>query len=282
MIEVQNLSFSYPKTNVKVLENLSFTIKKGEIYGLLGPSGSGKSTTQKILMGLLPNFSGEAKVFGQSIKNINRDFYEKIGVSFELPTLYLRLSALENLKLFAALYKSETKDLMEVLDLVGLKDAANMRVGNFSKGMKMRLNLCRSLINNPQLLFFDEPTTGQDPKRARLTRKLILRLKNEGKTIFLTTHNMAEADEICDRVGFLTNGNIPVSGKPEELKRQYGKSVLDVRTNDKTYSFPMENIGRNEKFLSLLDRGGIIAMHTQEASLDDVFIKVTDRAKGAK
>ncbi len=282
MIEVQNLSFSYPKTNVKVLDNLSFTIKRGEIYGLLGPSGSGKSTTQKILMGLLPNFSGEAKIFGQSIRNINRDFYEKIGVSFELPTLYLRLSALENLKLFAALYESETKDLMEILDLVGLKDAANMRVANFSKGMKMRLNLCRSLVNNPQLLFFDEPTTGQDPKRARLTRKLILRLKNEGKTIFLTTHNMAEADEICDRVGFLTNGNIPVSGKPEELKRQYGKSILDVRTNNKTYSFPMENIGRNEKFLSLLDRGGIIAMHTQEASLDDVFIKVTDRAKGAK
>ncbi len=284
MIEVENLSFAYPKSNILVLDNLSFSINKGEIYGLLGPSGSGKSTTQKILMGLLPKFSGTAKIFNQSIRHINRFFYEKIGVSFELPTLYLRLTALENLKLFAALYESKTKDPMEILDLVGLKDSANQRVGNFSKGMKMRLNLCRSLLNDPDLLFFDEPTTGQDPKQARLTRELILRLKNEGKTIFLTTHNMAEADEICDRVGFLTNGYIPVSGIPSELKKQYGKNILqvEIRIKNKTkkQTFPMENIGKNAQFLKILNSNNIISMHTLEASLDDVFIKVTDEAKG--
>ncbi len=286
MIKVENLSFAYPKTNATVLRDLSFSIGNGEIYGLLGPSGSGKSTTQKILMGLLPQFSGQAKIFGQSIKAIDRSFYEKIGVSFELPTLYLRLTALENLKLFAALYQSETKDPMEILALVDLKDAANQRVGNFSKGMKMRLNLCRAFLNDPDLLFLDEPTTGQDPTRARHTRQLILRLKDEGKTIFLTTHNMAEADEICDRVGFLTNGHIPVSGVPDDLKRQYGQRILEVTTAEaksrKKHSFPMENIGKNAKFLKLLDSGEVISMHTMEASLDDVFIKVTEAEDKAK
>lgn len=284
MIKVTDLSFYYPKSNVQVLEGLNFSIKSGEIYGLLGPSGSGKSTTQKILMGLLPKFSGEAQVFEKSIRNISRSFYEKIGVSFELPTLYLRLTALENLKLFASLYESSTKDPMEILDMVGLKENANMRVANFSKGMKMRLNLCRSLLNDADLLFLDEPTTGQDPKRARMTRELILRLKSEGKTIFLTTHNMAEADEICDRIGFLSNGYIPVEGKPSELKRQYGKQVLEVQTSTnaaiKKHSFAMENIGKNIEFLKLLANGKIISMHTLEANLDDIFIKVTKAKKG--
>jgi len=286
MIKVENLSFTYPKTSAPVLKDLSFSIGNGEIYGLLGPSGSGKSTTQKILMGLLEKFSGQAKIFGQSIKNIDRSFYEKIGVSFELPTLYLRLTALENLKLFAALYQTPTKDPMETLALVDLTEAANQRVSNFSKGMKMRLNLCRAFLNDPDLLFLDEPTTGQDPTRARHTRQLILRLKDEGKTIFLTTHNMAEADEICDRVGFLTNGHIPVSGIPDDLKRQYGQRILEVTTGSaksrKKYSFSMENIGKNAKFLKLLDSGKVTAMHTMEASLDDVFIKVTAAEAKAK
>ncbi len=280
MIEVENLDFTYPGAGAPVLKNLGFSIGDGEVYGLLGPSGSGKSTTQKILLGLLPQFSGEAKIFGRSIKTTRRSFYEKIGVSFELPTLYLRLTALENLKLFAALYQNASRDPMEILGLVDLKDAANQRVGNFSKGMKMRLNLCRSFLNDPELLFLDEPTTGQDPTRARATRQLILKLRDEGKTIFLTTHNMAEADEICDRVGFLTNGYIPVSGVPDDLKHQYGQRVLEVRTGTnnrgKKYSFPMENIAKNSRFLKLLDSGKITSMHTMEASLDDVFIKVCE------
>ncbi len=285
MIEVKNLEFTYPGAGAPVLKNLGFCVGDGEVYGLLGPSGSGKSTTQNILLGLLVKFSGEANIFGQSIKTTRRSFYEKIGVSFELPALYLRLTALENLKLFAALYQSKTRDPMEILDLVDLTDAANQRVGNFSKGMKMRLNLCRSFLNNPELLFLDEPTTGQDPTRARATRQLILDLKGQGKTIFLTTHNMAEADEICDRVGFLTNGYIPVSGVPDELKHQYGRRVVEVRTGTsntgKKYSFVMDNIGKNRQFLQLLDSGKVTSMHTMEASLDDVFIKVT-RAEAKK
>ncbi len=273
MIRIKDLSFTYPGAAAPVLSGLNFHIEQGEIYGLLGPSGSGKSTTQKILMGLLRGFSGTALAFDQPIQSFDRGFYERIGVSFELPTLYLRLTARENLALFGALYDKPTRDPMEILSLVDLSEAADQPVENFSKGMKMRLNLCRSLIHDPELLFFDEPTTGQDPARARITHQLILKLKSEGKTIFLTTHNMAEADEICDRVGFLTNGNIPVSGRPEDLKRQYWRPELEVtaRTEagiEKT-RFPMENLAQNKEFLETLGQNNILSLHTREASLDD-------------
>ena len=143
----------------------------------------------------------------------------------------------------------------------------------------MRLNLARALLNDPDLLFLDEPTTGQDPARARTTRDLIRRLSDAGKTVFLTTHNMAEAQEICDRVGFLAGGTIPVTGTPEELMRRYGQRVLEVSyaaaDGVAREAFPMDGIGANAAFLKRLAEGNVVAMHTLEASLDDVFIKAT-------
>ncbi len=279
MINVENLTFTYPGMAQPVLDKLSFSIGQGEIYGLLGPSGSGKSTTQKILMGLLRGFSGSARVLGQPVRDITRKFYERIGVSFELPTLYLRLTARENLALFAALYDRPTRSPLELLELVGLQEAADQRVETFSKGMKMRLNLCRSLLHDPELLFFDEPTAGQDPARARMTHRLILELKRQGKTIFLTTHNMSEADEICDRVGFLFDGSIPVSAPPADLKRRYGQPELELTYRDGESTgkirYPMENLARNARFQADLENRDILSLHTLEASLDDVFIRVT-------
>ena len=279
MIKASNLSFSYPGAAAPVLDGLSFEIGAGEVYGLLGPSGAGKSTTQRILMGLLGGFSGEASLFGQPVRALGRALYERIGVSFELPTVYLRLTALENLRLFSALYEKKTRDPLEVLAEVDLADAANQRAEQFSKGMKMRLNLARALLHDPEMLFLDEPTTGQDPARARVTRDLIRRLKAEGKTIFLTTHNMAEAEEICDRVGFLAGGAIPVTGTPDELKRRFGQRVLEAAIEGPAgldrLSFPMDGIGGNAEFLGLLTAGRVVSLHTLEASLDEVFIKAT-------
>lgn len=279
MIEVENLSFTYPGAEDPTLKGLNFRIADGEVYGLLGPSGAGKSTTQRILMGLLPKFAGTATIFGQPVGAMGRAFYERIGVSFELPTLYLRLTARENLKLFASLYDGPTRDPVDVLGVVDLQDAADQRVETFSKGMKMRLNLCRALLHDPELLFLDEPTTGQDPARARMTRAMILKLKAEGRTVFLTTHNMAEADEICDRVGFLAHGHIPVTGTPEALKREYGERALELTTRDgeklERTTFPIDGIGNNAGFLKLIATREVVSMHTQEASLDDVFIKAT-------
>lgn len=277
-ITTKQLAYSYPNTSTSILNQLSFTIHRGEVFGLLGPSGSGKSTTQRILMGLLPGFTGHATVFGQSVNQFDRSFYERIGVCFELPTLYLRLTALENLTLFASLYSGKTIKPMDALAMVGLEQDANKRIDAFSKGMKMRLNLCRALLNDPELLFLDEPTTGQDPARARITRELILALKDQGKTIFLTTHNMSEADEVCDRIGFLVNGRAEIVDSPAVLKQRYGQPLLEVTTQTNgqqtTQQFPMNHIGDNAEFQTLLKTGNIIAMHSQEASLDDVFIKI--------
>lgn len=279
MIRVEGLSYTYPGAAAPTLRNLDFSIGRGEVYGLLGPSGAGKSTTQRILMGLLTGFSGMATVFGSPVGTLGRGFYERIGVSFELPALYLRLSAVENLRLFAGLYDRPTRDPLAVLAEVDLAEEADRRVEHFSKGMKMRLNLARALLHDPELLFLDEPTTGQDPARARATRDLIRKLKAEGRTIFLTTHNMAEAEEVCDRVGFLANGHIPVTGTPRELKRAFGERLLqaNVRTDTglETCSFPMEGIGVNDEFLALLKSDRIVSLHTQEASLDAVFIQAT-------
>jgi fluoroquinolone transport system ATP-binding protein len=279
MIDVEDLRFTYPGAAAPTLGGLSFSIAKGEVYGLLGPSGAGKSTTQRILMGLLRGYSGSIRVFGEPIERLGRELYERIGVCFELPTVYLRLTALENLRLFAALYSRPTRDPMEVLEMVDLVGAANQRAEQFSKGMKMRLNLARALLTDPDLLFLDEPTTGQDPARARRTREVIAGLRDAGKTIFLTTHNMAEAEEVCDRVAFLAHGQIPVTGTPEALKREYGRQVVDVGLTDgrgiSHSTFPMEGLGHNPEFLGLLTGDRLVSIHTMEASLDDVFIAAT-------
>jgi fluoroquinolone transport system ATP-binding protein len=282
MIEVEDLTFAYPHAQGPILAGLSFSVAQGEVYGLLGPSGAGKSTTQRILMGLLQGFRGKATIFGQPVEGLGRALYERIGVSFELPALYLRLTALENLKLFAALYDKPVRDPRAALAEVDLADAAGQRVEQFSKGMKMRLNLARALLHDPDLLFLDEPTTGQDPARSRLTRDLIRTLKGRGKTIFLCTHNMAEAEEICDRVGFLAQGHIPVTGTPEELKRAYGERLLEATVSGtgglEKRRFPMDGIGSNPEFLALLTGDRVVSMHTLEASLDDVFIRATGAA----
>jgi fluoroquinolone transport system ATP-binding protein len=279
MITVESLSYTYPAAAAPVLRGLSFDIREGEVYGLLGPSGAGKSTTQRILMGLARGFSGEVRIRGVPVESMGRELYERIGVSFELPALYLRLTARENLALFAALYERPSRAPLDVLRLVDLDDAADQRVETFSKGMKMRLNLARALQHEPELLFLDEPTTGQDPTRARTTRDLIRRLREEGKTIFLTTHNMAEAQEVCDRVGFLVEGRIPVTGTPAALQREFGEAVVEVVVampeGALTRRFPITALGRNDEFLALLRDHQVISMHTLEASLDDVFIRAT-------
>ncbi len=279
MITLDDVSFTYPGSAEPTLSGLSLDLIKGEVFGLLGPSGSGKSTTQRLAMGLLRGFSGKATVFGDAVGKVSRDFYNRIGVSFELPTLYMRLTALENLNLYASLYSGTTLKPMDLLARVGLEGDANKRVSAFSKGMKMRLNLCRALINDPDLLFLDEPTTGQDPARARKTRDLIRELNSAGKTIFLTTHNMAEADEICHRVGFLVEGRADVIDTPAVLKKRHGENILQVVTRSQkgerqVQRFPMTGLGENDAFLSMVKAGGVETMHSLEASLDDVFIKV--------
>lgn len=282
MIKVENLNFTYPGNQSPTINDVCFEIARGEIFGLLGPSGAGKSTTQKILFGLLKDYTGKVSVMDKEIQDWDSGLYEKIGISFELPNHYLNLTAEENLEYFGSLYAGDKLDILEVLEWVGLKDAAAMRVSNFSKGMKVRLNVARSLLHKPEILFLDEPTSGLDPVNARIMKDLILNLREKGATVFVTTHNMMVADELCDRVAFITDGSIRAVDSPEKLKKQYGKRTVVVGYTQgdqaKEDEFPIEGLGKNADFLNLLNAAGSIeTIHSQETTLEDIFIKITGK-----
>jgi len=281
MIIVENLTFTYKGKETPTLKGISFQIRKGEIFGFLGPSGAGKSTTQKVLNGILKNYSGKVNVEGTDLYSAGNSFYEDIGVSFELPNLYQKLTAIENLRLFSSFFNKDTEDPEKLLGMVGLGDDMNTRVEAFSKGMKVRLNFIRALLNNPKVLFLDEPTSGLDPVNARIMKDIILDQKSRGTTIFLTTHNMADADELCDNLAFIVDGQLPVLDSPHNLKLAYGRKVLRVeyRNNGATEwkEFSLKNIGQNQEFQSLLKEKELETIHTQEASLSEIFIKVTGK-----
>ena len=244
VIRVQGLTFKYPTATEPAIRGMDFTVGGGEIFGFLGPSGAGKSTTQKVLIGLLRGHGGEVSVWGKEPRAWGPDYYERIGVSFELPNHYQKLTGLENLRFFASLYRGATADPMRLLDAVGLGDDANKRVGKYSKGMQMRLTFARSLINDPELLFLDEPTSGMDPVNARNVRRMILDLKARGRIVFLTTHDMTTANELCDRVAFVVDGKIVAIDTPAELKIARGQRAtcpspgcsadFSLRTPDKS------------------------------------------------
>jgi len=281
-IEVRDLSYTYPRATEPALRGLSFAVAPGEIFGFLGPSGAGKSTTQKILTGLLGGYSGGACVLGRELARWRADDYDQIGVGFELPNHFMRLSARENLRYFAALYRGATRDPAELLALVGLADDADTPVGQFSKGMRARLNLARALVHSPPLLFLDEPTSGLDPVNAARVKELIRTQQREGRTIFLTTHNMAIAEELCDRVAFLVDGAIAAIDTPRALKLRYGAPTVRVEFREggavAHRDFALGGLADSAEFQALLRHGGLQTIHTQEASLEQIFIAVTGRS----
>ncbi|WBW95660.1 ABC transporter ATP-binding protein [Oceanirhabdus sp. W0125-5] len=281
MIKVNKVNFTYEKSKKSALENVNFEIKKGEIFGFLGPSGAGKTTTQRLIIGLLRGYEGSIEVLGKERRDWGNDFYEKIGVAFDFPNLYIKLTAKENLKLIGSYYKNKLEDIDVLLDRVGLLPYANKRVESYSKGMKMRLNFIRSILHKPDLMFFDEPTSGLDPVNAKIIKDMITEQKNLGKTIFLTTHNMTVAEQLCDRVAFIVDGNISVIDSPKNLKLEHGKNSIKVEyinygklVED---TFNLETINTNEKYFDIMRNKKIKTIHSQEASLEDIFIKLTGR-----
>ena len=277
MITVENLQYTYPKNDAPTLKGISFAIQPGEIFGFLGPSGSGKSTTQKILYKLLDGYQGQVQVQGLDLVAWGKDFYEKIGVSFELPNHYLKLTALENLQFFANFYRKRPTNFHELLDRVGLKEDANKPVSDFSKGMKMRLNFIRSFMHDPDILFLDEPTSGLDPVNGKVIKDMILDLKARGKTIFITTHSMYDADALCDRIALIIDGEIKALDRPSVLKLQHGQRKVKVEVHDapSPYEYALDTLGQNEEFLNILQQNNIKTIHSEEATLEDVFIKLT-------
>ena len=281
MITVENLYHSYTKDDKYAVRDASFDIPKGEVFGFLGPSGAGKSTTQGVLTGLLRLQKGNVKVAGFDVKEIKRRMFNKIGMSFEQSNVYSKLTAKENLKFYAKLFDVPTRDPDDLLKLVGLDGKGDLRAGEFSKGMKHRLTFARSMINNPDLWFLDEPTTGLDPAIASVIKNIIREQNQKGVTVFLTTHNMFIADELCDRVAFIVDGEIKLIDSPKNLKLEYGESAVEVEYENngglesKLFSTVDEKDKKNLQ--DLIARENIKTMHTKEATLEEIFIKVTGR-----
>jgi len=209
---------------VEAVKGVTFNVDFGELFGLVGPNGAGKTTTIKMLTTLLTPTSGSAKVLGYDVvKEVTR-IRRRIGVIFGGERgLYYRVSGRENLRYFADLYgvpiAERERRVNSLLDMVGLTDRADHRVEGYSRGMKQRLHIAKGLINDPKVIFMDEPTIGLDPERARETRSMIKGLVEKGKTILLTTHYMFEADELCSRIGVISNGKIVALDSPSALKR---------------------------------------------------------------
>ncbi len=279
-IEVSDLTFAYAGATTPTIQDIQFRVPRGTIFGLLGPSGAGKSTVQRILTRQIRRIDkGTVTILGRDSNAWDHTLYERVGVGFELPNHYPKLTALENLKLFASLYSVPTQNPAHLLEMVGLEGVADKRASELSKGMQVRLNFARALLHSPELLFLDEPTTGLDPTTAKNLRTLIADLRAQGTTIILTTHNMHDAEFLCDQVGFLANGKMVTIDSPEALKIQHGERSVEVVLDDigtlVSQNFPLKNLGDNPEFLEFIKGRTIHTIHSQEASLDAVFQIVT-------
>jgi len=281
MIQVNNLFHSYKKNEDYAVEDVSFAIAKAEIFGFLGPSGAGKSTTQGVLSGLLELQKGSIIIDGQARKTYpDKAFYNRIGVGFEKPNVYKKLNGYDNLKFHASLYDGDTEDPKTVLEMVGLADEGKKLAGEYSKGMMQRLGFARSMINKPDIWFLDEPTMGLDPNTANSIKRIIRKKQSEGTTIFLTTHNMYVADELCDRVAFIVDGKIAAMDSPKNLKLKYGNPTVSVEFMEdgilKKKDFGMTGKDKEEleKFIREHD---IKTLHSGEPTLEEIFIRLTGR-----
>jgi fluoroquinolone transport system ATP-binding protein len=281
VIDVHSFGFRYPGAHRPAVHDVAFSVEPGEIFGFLGPSGAGKSTTQNVLIRLLDGYDGNVTVLGKDLRAWERDYYRRIGVAFEAPNHYLKLTARENLQLFAGLHGGETEDPRALLARVGLEQDGDKLVAEFSKGMRGRLTFARALLHRPELLFLDEPTAGLDPVTARKIRQVIREARDGGATVFLTTHDMVTANELCDRVAFLVDGQIAALDSPRSLRLAYGRKIVRVEAvSDGTRiarEFAIGGLADDSAFLGFLRSGAVETIHTLETTLEDVFVQVTGR-----
>lgn len=280
MLEVHELTYTYPGTRAPAISRLSFGVEPGEIFGFLGPSGAGKSTTQKILIKLLAGYQGRVRAFGRDLADWGADYFERVGVAFELPNHFQRLSARRNLEYFATLYSRPTRPVNELLALLGLAEDTDTPVERFSKGMQTRLGVARALLHQPDLLFLDEPTSGLDPLSARRVKELIRAQRDEGRAVLLTTHNMALADELCDRVALIVDGRIVRVDSPRALRLSFGAPLVRVEYLNgavRSAEFPLTGLAENAEFQRVLRDTAVQTIHSREATLEDVFVAVTGR-----
>ena len=279
-IIAEDLTYRYG--DLTAVDHISFRVAAGEILGFLGPNGAGKTTTVRMLTGQRRPHAGQATLLGLDVVRHPKQVQAQIGVSFETTNLYEQMSAVENLKLFARLFNIDGFSAESLLQRVGLDGRGNERVEGYSKGMKQRLMVARALVNRPRILFLDEPTEGLDPTSSRSIRDLILEERERGATVFLTTHDMVEAEKLCDRVAFINQGEIVALETPRALKQQYGQRLLKVelaRPNGQveTREIVLDAPDTGETVAELFHSENVVTVHSEEATLEDIFIELTGR-----
>ena len=279
-IVAEGLTYRYGE--LTAVDDISISVAEGEILGFLGPNGAGKTTMVKMLTGQLKPKAGRAILLGMDVaKNVER-VQGEIGVCFEETNLYEQMSAIENLKLFARLFGIRPFDAISLLQRVGLGGREKDRVERYSKGMKQRLMVARSILNRPRVLFLDEPTAGLDPTSSEAIREIILSERERGAAVLLTTHDMLEADKLSDRVAFVNQGKIVALDTPHNLKQQHGRRALKARVatdgggleeREISLDTPETPVAVQELFA----RERVVTIHSEEASLEDIFIDITGR-----
>lgn len=301
-IEVDNLTKLFD--DFTAVDHLDFEVKNGEIFGFLGPNGAGKTTTARMLTGIIKPSSGKVRIMGLDIRQDPIKAKQIMGVVPELSNAYTELTAWNNLQFMAELYGVPGKDARqraeELLGKFDLYERKDHKVRTFSKGMKQKLILAMSLMNDPEILFLDEPTSGLDVISARLIKDMVLELNKEGKTIFLTTHYMEEANQLCSRVAIINHGKIAAIDAPEKLKMRIGglewvevsfdmpvdasdfhtmPGVIDVRMSGDKLRLYTNEPGRTIYQLVDYSRSNdleIVMLNTLTPTLEDVFIKLTE------
>ncbi len=276
MIKVEKISKQYGDINA--VNNISLEIKSGEIIGFLGPNGAGKSTLMKIITNQILPTSGLVTIYGTNVIEY-KELYHKIGIVFELPNLYVKSSIYNNLILFSKIYKLSESRVNEVMELLQLTERKNTKVETLSKGWRQRVLIARALLHNPEILILDEPTSGLDPNTMTLIHTIIKKLNKNGVTIIITTHNMHEADILCDRVAIIDSGSVKEIGEPTFLKLKYHNNLLKIEYFDTNNKIKTEICENNQdtrnKIQELIENDKMITIEKNDFSLGNVFQKVT-------
>ena len=278
------------------VNDISFSVHKGEIFGFLGPNGAGKTTTIRMLTGILNPNSGRIEVFGMDMKKHKIEIRERTGIVPEMANPYIDLSAMRNLRLMGRLYGMKGREIeersVELLKLFNLYEKKDTKVRGFSKGMKQRLSLAMAMLPDPELLFLDEPTSGLDVMSARLIKKIIREEQKRGKTIFMNTHNMQDANELCNRVAIINHGKLIAIDTPEKIKEIGAKSnviefslspfkfkegIVDGRVEilgDKVKVYTAKVDETIKKIVNYAERENlkIVSLNVEKPSLEDVFM----------
>jgi len=274
IIDVNGLMKSFG--NKTALKNIQFTINKGDIFGFLGPSGSGKTTTVKILTSQILPTSGNVRVFDKVLTSANDSKHmSRIGILTDNSTLYERLTIYDNLELFCKLYDVPTRRIDEVLEAVNLSSDRKTVVKTLSKGMKQRVTLARAILHKPELLFLDEPTSALDPVNVRQIHEVLRELNREGTTIFLTTHDMEEAETLCNRVAFIHDGKISALDTPENLRLQYANNTITCLLKDQGKVIVQQDQEGARRIHDYMQSGKLLSIHSNEPTLGDIFVQIT-------